>query len=344
MNKKAKSVIVYTVMIALLLLSVFAACVIGTLDISFSTVLSVLQEKILKNGSSDTAPSITYIIWELRLPRSLMAIAVGGGLAVAGASMQSITRNVMADPYVLGVSSGALALVSVGYYFGGALTATSWFISTLAFIGAMISILVVFLIGGFSKTASAGRLVLSGMAVSISLNAVAQLFIYLSSDSNKASSIVSWMMGSLAGTRWDNLWITFIGCILGTLFFIFKARAFDLIALGDETAISLGTNTTSLKRCSLLVISIITGLSVASCGMIGLVGFVVPHIVRFIIGTEHRRLFPLVFIAGGIFLLWMDIFARTILSPQEVPIGVFTALIGGPFFIWMIKRNMKGRK
>ncbi|MDE6103244.1 MAG: iron ABC transporter permease [Oscillospiraceae bacterium] len=343
MTKTVKNSLIYIISIFVLIISIFAACIIGSSDISFETVVNVLKHKVLIEETLELKDSMVYIVWDLRLPRALLAVAVGGGLAVAGTSMQSITRNVMADPYVLGISSGALALVSVGYFFGGALTATNWFISTLAFIGSLVSLFIVFAIGGFSKAASPGRLILSGMAVSISLNAIAQFFIYIGSDSNKASSIISWMMGSLAATRWNNLWITFIGCIAGTVFFICNARAFDLIALGDETAISLGTNTALVKRTSLIVISIITGLSVSSCGMIGLVGFVVPHVVRFIIGTEHRKLFPLVFITGGIFLLWMDIFARTILSPQEVPIGVFTALVGGPFFIWMIRRNMKGK-
>ena len=197
----------------------------------------------------------------------------------------------------------------------------------------------VFAVGGFSKDASPAKLVLSGTAISVTLNAVAQFCIYNSLSDNKANSIVSWMMGSLAGARWGNIAVPFVGCIAGLVIFAFLARAFDLIALGDETAISLGTNVTFIKRFSLLIVAVIAGFSVASCGIIALVGFVIPHIVRFICGTGHRRLFPIAFLVGGIFLIWMDVLARTLLAPQEVPIGIFTALCGGPYFIWILRRK-----
>ncbi len=271
-----------------------------------------------------------------------MALAVGGGLAVAGAAMQSITRNVMADPYVLGISSGALAFVSVGYLVGGTLTLTSWFIPGLAFIGSLVSLALVFSIGGFSNNSSPARLVLSGMAVSITLNALAQYCIYNQENSGGASSIVNWMMGSIGGARWDNIWLPLIGCLAGTAFFIYHSRAFDLIALGDETAIILGTNTKDVKRMAMVVVAVICGFSVASCGIIGLVGFMIPHIVRFIIGTDHKKEFPLVFLVGGIFLILMDVLARTVLAPSEVPVGIFTALCGGPYFIWLLRKQKKG--
>ncbi len=338
-----RMVIVYLAGMLLLLISVIAACLLGSADITVGTVLAVLRQELLGGSAAGVTDADVYIIWRLRFPRALLAFAVGGGLAVCGAVMQSITRNVMADPYVLGVSSGALAFVSVGYLAGGAITTTVWFIPTLAFLGSIIALVLVMLVGGFSKDTSPARLVLSGTAVSITLNAVAQYCIYNSQTSNKANSIVSWMMGSLAGARWNNILIPIVGCVAGFLVFFLLSRSFDLIALGDETAVSLGTNVTRIKRLSLTVVAVVAGVSVASCGIIGLVGFVVPHIIRFICGTGHRRLLPMSFLAGGIFLIWMDILARTLLAPQEVPVGIFTALCGGPYFIWILRKRTRKR-
>lgn len=301
-----------------------------------------MKQELFGIESSTITKSDVYIVWNLRFPRALLALFVGGGLAVAGAAMQSVTRNVMADPYVLGISSGALAFVSVGYLFGGVLSTTSWFIPSLAFLGSLMALALVFAIGGFSNNSSPAKLVLSGTAVSMTLNAVAQYCIYNQENSGGANSIVNWMMGSLGSARWDNIAIPAVGCFLSAVFFMFHARSFDLIVLGDETAITLGTNTKRIKLLAMVVVAIICGFSVASCGIIGLVGFMIPHVVRMIIGTDHKRLFPLAFIVGGIFLILMDLLARTVLAPSEVPVGIFTALCGGPYFIWLLRKK-RGR-
>lgn len=321
--------------------SVFAACALGSVYVPIEKVINVIEFKLFNVKESLVDTSDIYIIWNLRIPRALLGFAVGGGLAVCGAAMQSITKNVMADPYVLGISSGALAFVSIGFLIGGSLCLTSWFIPLLAFMGAIFSLALVFMIGGFASTSSPVKLVLSGMAVSITLNAVAQYCIYKQENSGGAKSIVNWTLGSLGGARWDNIGIPFVGCTVGIIFFVYEARAFDLIALGDETATILGTNTSVIKKVALLFVAIICGISVAACGLIGMVGFVIPHIVRFFVGTNHRKEFPLAFFTGGIFLIIMDILARTVMAPSEIPIGVFTALCGGPYFIWLIKKKSK---
>lgn len=337
--KKKNSVLIYLIVFILLVASMFLACVFGSSNVSLSTVFNVLGQELFGIESDAITKSDVYIVWNLRFPRALLALFVGGGLAVAGAAMQSITRNVMADPYVLGISSGALAFVSVGYLLGGALSTTSWFIPSLAFLGSLMSLALVFAIGGFSKNSSPAKLVLSGMAVSMTLNAVAQYCIYNQENNGGANSIVNWMMGSLGGARWDNIAIPAIGCLLSALFFMFHSRSFDLIALGDETAITLGTNTKRIKLLAMVVVAVICGFSVASCGIIGLVGFMIPHVVRMMIGTDHKKLFPLAFIVGGIFLILMDVLARTVLAPSEVPVGIFTALCGGPYFIWLLRKK-----
>lgn len=339
---KENSIIVSIIVLLILMVSMIGVCAIGASDVDFITVIRILKEKIF--GIPDVAikRADMYIVWDLRIPRALIAIVIGGGLAVSGAAMQAVTKNVMADPYVLGISSGALAFVSVGAYLGGTAISLGWQTSLLAFFGAIFAVGLVFAIGGIRGYISSGKLILTGQAISISLNAVAQYFIYTSTTSNKSSSIVTWMMGSLAGTRWDNLLLPVVGIVICIFLLMRYARAFDLMALGDETAISLGIDVVKLKKFTLIIVAFITGMAVASSGIIGLVGFVIPHVVRFVTGTAHKKLFPMTFLCGGIFLLWMDVFARTVLEPQEIPIGIFTALCGGPFFVWMIRKRMKG--
>ncbi len=311
----------------------------GSVDVPFSETINVLKYYLLNISTEALEQSNIYIVWNLRVPRIILGFVVGGSLAISGVAMQSITRNVMADPFILGISSGALSFVSIGFLVGGNLVNTTWFIPLLAFLGALFALIIVIIIGGFSKDASPVKLILAGSAVSITLNAIGQLGIYFSDSSNKSNSVVMWMMGSLASARWNNIIFTVITSILGIIFFTAFSRAFDLISLGDETAISLGANVTKIKRISLVVVAIIAGVSVASCGIIGLVGFIIPHITRFLFGAGHRKQFPLAFFFGGIFLIWMDLLARTILSPVELPVGVFTSLCGGPYFIWMLRRR-----
>jgi iron complex transport system permease protein len=184
--------------------------------------------------------------------------------------------------------------------------------------------------------------VLSGLAVSITLNAIGQFGIYNAQSITSSNAIISWTMGSLGGSCWADVWIPILSSLIGIVFFLYHARSFDLMALGDETAISLGVDTRNLKRLAFVVVAMMCGVSVASCGLIGLVGFMVPHMVRFVTGTEHRRVFPLSFLMGGIFLVCMDILARIMMAPSELPIGILTALCGGPYFVWLLRKN-KGR-
>lgn len=338
-------IVLFTVFAALAI-SIAAGTLFGSADLSFSTVWQVIKFKLfgLKDSNVDIS-SVYVIMWELRMPRAILAIAVGGGLAVSGCAIQAVTKNVLADPYIIGVSSGALAMVSLLYLLGGGFLYSQFGIQLFAFAGAVIALVFVYSIGTAGGTSSNNRLVLVGVAVSVVLNAVSMFFITMAPTASAVRSIMSWTMGSLAGARWDNVGIPFWGTIIGSLFFLFTARAYNLISMGDETAVSLGINVRRIKKTAIIFVALITGISVAVGGIIGLVGFIIPHIVRFLTGAEHRRLFPLAFLTGGLFLLWMDILSRTVLAPREMPIGVFTALLGGPFFVWLLYRQSKsGRR
>lgn len=337
-EKKIQLAMVIAVLIAVLTISLVLVCAVGAADVTFSDVIKLISYKLKLSDSVEK--SVYYIVWDIRFPRALVAIFVGGGLAVAGAVMQSITKNVMADSYILGISSGALAFVSVGAFILGQSIAVGFGTSLLAFAGSLFSVFMVMTIGGAKGNIGSTRLVLTGQAISITLNAVSQYFIYTSVSGNKSTSIVTWMMGSLAGVRWSNVWITIVGITVCVVVLISFSRAFDLMALGDDTAITLGVDVAVVKRIALVMVALITGFAVASSGIIGLVGFMIPHIVRNFVGSTHKRVLPVSFATGGFFLMWMDVLARTILDPQEVPIGIFTALCGGPFFIWILRKNI----
>lgn len=332
--------VLVVVVLSLLIISIIGGTLLGAADLSVETVLDVWKSKFF-GADSDVAASSVYIVWDLRMPRTLLAIAAGGGLAICGAAMQSITQNVLAEPYVLGVSSGASMMVSIAFFLG--LGSTSILTQGFAFVGAMMAMILVYAIGNIGMSGSGTRLVLAGMAISIIFNAATQFFISISSAQTTAS-ITMWMMGSLAQARWSNIGIPLIASALGLIYFFLHARAYNLISLGDETATSMGVDVAKLKKWTTIVVAFVTGVIVASCGIIGLVGFIIPHIVRMIIGADHRRLFPVSYIVGCLFIVWMDILARFVMAPQEVPIGIFTALCGGPLFIWLLYRQAVAEK
>ncbi|MDO5425522.1 MAG: iron ABC transporter permease [Eubacteriales bacterium] len=333
-----KAVLLAAGIFILLLFSVMAAILLGSSDLSPETVFAVLKLKLFGIENEEIPKNAVYIIWNLRLPRALLAIAAGGGLAVCGVAMQAITQNVLADPYILGVSSGATAMVSFLYFLGGVFVRISVFTQVGAFIGAVLAMVLVYFVGVVKGGSSSTRLVLAGMAISIVFNACSHFFIALSNE-QATRSITMWTMGSLAEARWGNLPYPLLASLAGLLFFAGNARAYNLISLGDETAVSMGVHTAKVKKWTMLMVAFVTGILVASCGIIGLVGFVIPHVVRILVGANHRKLVPISFLVGCVFLVWMDVAARLVMAPQELPIGIFTAFCGGPFFVWLLYRQ-----
>lgn len=328
-------------MLAAVLVSIAGGILLGSADLTFDTVLQVVKLKLFGLEDPELKRSAISIVWELRFPRVLLALAAGGGLAVAGAAMQAVTQNVLADPYILGASSGASAAVALAFVMGGSIAASNSVISVFAFCGAMLSLLLVYSVGMIGSAGSGSRLVLSGMAVSVILTAATQFFISIAPDTYTVRNITSWTMGSLTSARWNNIAIPFFGSIIGSSFFMLMARAYNLLSQGDETATSLGVNVRQIKKLTIIVVSFVTGVIVAAGGVIGFIGFIVPHIVRILVGSDHRRVFPMSFCVGSLFLLWMDVLARTLLAPKELAVGIFTAFCGGPFFVWLLYRKNK---
>jgi iron complex transport system permease protein len=319
-----------------LALSLSAGISLGAAPIPVAMVWSVIAAK---TGLVDIAPFWTpgreSIIWDVRAPRVLLAALVGAGLAVVGAALQPATRNPLADPHLLGVSSGAafgaiLALLHVGMVLGLAT------VPLFAFLGALAATTIVMSVSRLTSSASADRLVLCGVAVSFVIMASANLLIFLG-DPRAAHTVVFWMLGGLGLAQWSHLAFPAGALALGLGFLMFEARSLNALAMGDETAVSLGVPAQRLRRHVFLVSALLTGVMVAFSGAIGFVGLMVPHIVRFIMGSDNQRVIPLSALVGAILLVWADIAARIVMAPEDMPIGIVTGLVGGLAFILLMR-------
>lgn len=344
MRKQAKRPVwtggaLLAVLLALLFFSVLGGILLGSAELTPQTVLDVIRMKLFGVQGLQLQRSAISIVWELRLPRVLLALAAGGGLAVAGAAMQAVTQNVMADPYILGASSGASAAVAFAFVLGGVFSRSGALMSAMAFAGAMLALLLVYSVGMVGSAGSSSRLVLAGMAISVILTAATQFFISIAPDTYTVRNITAWTMGSLGSARWNTIGFPCLAALSGSLVLMLMARAYNLLSQGDETAVSLGLDVKALKRLTIIVVSFITGAVVSVGGVIGFIGFIIPHVVRILLGSDHRRVFPFSFLIGGLFLMWMDVLARTAIAPKELPVGIFTAFCGGPFFVWLLYRK-----
>lgn len=302
--------------------------------------LSLLDSSLLSLSPQEKIPAgINNIIWELRIPRILMACITGAGLAIAGLTLQSITRNTLADPHLLGISSGAvLGAVIVTMHVGeviGELT-----LPIAAFGGSLLATLIIAAVSQNSRVSSAPHLLMCGVALSFVLMSAANFALFLG-DNRASHQIVFWMLGGLGLARWSHLFIPFIACLSGYIFLHFQARYINALLIGDETAISLGINVKKLRLLLFITSALITAVLVANTGAIGFIGLMIPHICRYFVGGDLRRLLPLSALLGGLFLLWVDVLARTVFSPEELPIGIITGFIGGLFFIGLLLKQSR---
>ena len=338
-NVKRKYRIMLFIGIIIILFAFFCSGFLGSAEISPQSVLNIVRLKLFGLSSSPIEDSEITIIWNLRMPRAILAIFIGGGLALSGVVMQSITQNILAEPYMVGVSSGALVFVTFGYFIGISIVNTWFGRAIMAFTGSILALIAVYKLSNAGRRIANSKLILTGMAVSTMLTALSNFFIIATPNTNVIKGILSWTMGSVASARWDNILFPCITIIICIIFILFRAKKYDVISLGDETALSLGVDVQTLKKQSIILISIMAGVAVASCGLIGFVGFIIPHIIRKVISPSHMYLLPLSFIYGGGFLCISDIMARTILSPQELPIGIITAFFGSPVFLYLLMKE-----
>lgn len=319
-----------------LLLSVVAAAAVGPTYVSPVEVAASAIERMAAGTPDPDRQVQTAIIWELRLPRIITAAVVGAGLAIGGVVMQALTRNPLADPYLLGVSSGAsLAAVSV-LLLGAALL-----LPLAAFLGALAAMALALGLASSFGRLTPTRTVLAGLAVSSLASSLTSFVIFWSAQGDSYREVLSWLMGSLSGSTWSSVGIAVIGFLLAGVPVLFTGRLLDGFAFGDSAASSLGLNPTRIRWSMMGFVALLTGCMVAVSGALGFVGLVIPHVVRLLTGAGHRAVLPLSACTGAIFLIWADTAARTVFSPREIPVGIVTALIGAPVFALLIRRQKK---
>jgi ABC-type Fe3+-siderophore transport system permease subunit len=319
------------ILFGLLALSVVLGVRFGSVPLSTTEVLAAL------GGGGE--PIARDIVIGLRLPRVLLGVLVGGGLAMAGATFQALLRNPLAEPYILGISGGAsvgaVLVLALGWAAAG-----SWALPLAAFAGAIIAIAMVFGVATASGRAMDVRvLLLAGVVVAAFFSAGIALILSVS-PARTVQGAVMWIMGSLAAASWRSVILTATYTLPAAVVLLGLARSLNLMAIGEETAYYLGADVERVKRGALLIAALITASGVAVTGVIGFVGLVVPHGVRLLAGSDHRVLLPLSFLAGGTFLILADLVARLVLAPTEIPIGVITAFVGVPFFLLLLRRSL----
>ena len=346
-NKFFKEVPIYigasVILLVILFLSIGFAVTIGSVDISIKEVYQVILYKLLNIGDSSIGTgAVADVVWLIRMPRIVLAIAVGVGLSVVGIVMQAIVKNPLADPYILGVSSGASLGATLAVVLGIGSSFGSNSLGIMGFIGAFgVSILVLIIsnIGGRSNSI---KLLLAGMALSSVCSSFSSFLVYISDDSQKLKTITFWLMGSLAGAKWNEIVIIMPIIILGVIFFMTQYRTLNLMLLGDEVSITLGTDLHKFRIIYLVITSLMIGLLVYVSGMIGFVGLIIPHIVRMIFGTDHKKIIPISALLGAIILIWADVLSRALIKGTEIPIGIVISIIGSPLFVWLMNKKNYG--
>ena len=329
-----KKVLIVSILLGLLLILVILASItMGSVKVPPLRSIRILFQSILglKGVGSETERTI---ILSLRLPRAILAGFVGAGLSISGVTFQALLRNPLADPYILGVSSGAAVGAIIAILLG--LSTSSLGLPLASFLGALLTILVVFYFGRQDGKIHPNTLLLAGVIIGSFLSALIMFFISVS-QKEELHTIIFWLMGDFSFSSARAILVILPYVLLGIFLLYFRSRHLNLILSGEENAIQLGVDVERLKLVSYLSASLITAASVSVCGLIGFVGLIIPHSVRLIFGPDHRLLIPSAALVGASFLIASDTFARTLLAPTELPVGVITAAFGGPFFIYLLK-------
>ena len=339
-------VVALVVLVAALVLSLLVAVTIGSVNLTVGDVYGVIVYHLFGIGDAATYGDGTAtgdIVWQVRLPRLVLAIGVGSALAVVGAVMQAVVKNPLADPYILGVSSGAQLGATLAILLGVGAALGSGYEGVVAFVGAFLASMAVVAMANVGGRATSVKLVLSGTALAAICGGVSNFLLFVVNTNDGAvSAVVRWTMGSLAGADWPTNALVLVLALAGVLFFWSQHRALNLMLLGDDTAVTLGMDLSHRRIIYLAVASLLVGFAVYAAGIIGFVGLVIPHVVRMLTGTDHKRLIPISAVVGAIFLLWADVLCRVVIPHHEIPIGILTALVGAPVFVWLMVRHKYG--
>lgn len=347
MRNRSKEISVALVMLLLAVLLVLAflwALSIGTVKLSFVQIYEGIVNQFTSGMAIETAGQgpVHDIIWLLRLPRLVLAALVGMGLSVCGVIMQAVVKNPLADPYILGISSGASLGATAAILLGIGVALGENFVGIAAFIGAFAMSLGVLFISNLGGRSNSIKLLLGGMALSAVCGAFSSFIVYFANNKEGMQSIAYWMMGSFAGAKWETLAVIGPIVLLAVLFLWTQSRMLNLMLLGDESALTLGTDLHIYRQIYLLVSSLIVGFVVYAAGMVGFVGLVVPHVIRMLVGTDHKKLIPVSAMTGAVFLVIADGLCRVIIPRTELPIGILISLIGAPCFVYLMIKKTYG--
>lgn len=326
--------------IALLLFSVIISLSLGSARLPLGDVWRIIWNHIPYANSwitPDWPQSYEQIVMKVRFSRVVLAVLVGASLSSAGAGFQGVLRNPLADPYTLGVASGASLGAAFVILFGLQRAIGPFTVPLVAFATGAATLLVVFLLATHAGKSKVETLILSGVVVSSFLSAFVSFMVSLSN--NVVNEILYWLMGSLSMRSWSYSAVLLPYFLVGFAILLWHVRALNLFALGERQAAHLGVNLERTKLTVLAVSTLLTAAAVSVCGVIGFVGLVVPHLVRLIMGPDYRLILPLSAIVGGVYVLWADTLARLVLSPKEIPLGVVTALLGAPFFAYLLRKR-----
>lgn len=320
-----------------LLTAVVVAAGRGQLDVAPAEVVGSLLHRLgLDVGPMPSHPQGDVTLWTVRFPRVVMAAVAGAALATAGALMQGIFGNPLAEPGVVGVSAGAALAASTVIVFDLALVGT-WTVALFAFVGGLVTTILVYLLSRDGGRTEVVTLVLTGIAVNAVASAGLAFLLFLG-DQQAREEIVFWQLGSLNGSRWEQVGVAAPFMVVGLVAAMAMSRRLDLLALGDRAARHVGVDVERLRMGAIVVVALLTAAAVAFCGIIAFVGLVVPHLVRLLAGPGHRLLVPASALGGALLLVVADLGARTLVAYADLPIGMLTSLVGGPFFFWLIRR------
>jgi iron complex transport system permease protein len=337
--KRNQKFLLYTILLAVLVVSVIMATAIGAVAIPPQETFQIIISRLTGLWQNSEIPSTTKaIIWNLRLPRVLLGVLVGASLALAGVSFQGLLRNPLADPFTIGVSSGAAVgatiaiLVQQTYH-----TGFTQMIPFSAFAGALIAMFFIYNLARIGGQVPVVTLLLAGVVVSSFLSAVISLLMVFAGEDMQG--IFFWLSGGLLMRSWSEILFVLPYLLIGSVILFTYARDLNVLLMGEEAALTLGVNVERTKKVLLVTASMITAAAVSVSGMIGCVGLIIPHAVRMITGPDHRVLLPASALVGASFLVWADVVARTVMIPKEIPVGIITAFVGAPFFIYLLRKK-----
>jgi len=339
-TSRSRALALILLLAGLLVGGVVLSAITGQLPITPAEVAgSVLRAMGIDTAWAPIDPVVESTLWVVRFPRIVMGLAVGAALAVAGAVMQAIFGNPLAEPGVVGVSSGAALGASAAIALGASVLGGPG-VALFAFIGGLLATLLVYAVARAGGRTEVVTLLLTGIAV----NAIAQAgiaFVLFVADTASREQIVFWQLGSLGGSRWDQVALVAVVALVGVALALVLARHYDLLALGERNARHLGVDVERLRLVSIVLVALLTGAAVAFTGIIAFVGLVVPHLIRMIIGPAHRGMILASAVGGGALLVVADLLTRTLVAGAELPIGMLTSLVGGPFFFWLLYRQRR---